>query len=487
MSISKKSTIKVIQRTFLTLFALSAWLVTSFPAKAEVKTITLEQAIEIALDKNRDNIISVLDVKKAHAAVAEAVGNALPSVTLNGNFSHYLEKSQMPFTDFEALLNDYTYSVLFDEGLVPRDNSKLRPVGTKLQTFSLANNYSASLEASQIIFNAAVFKGIGASEAYLQTSREQAKSQLATNILNIKKAFYGALLTKNLLQIARESYDNANDNLKDLKAMEAQGLKPEFDIMQAEVRVENIKPQISQLENTYKNTLNGLKVLLSIAQSTEIEPLGDLEANTDFIPDESASISEANEHNFDLKSLTLKKDVDQAMIELYSADYWPSVAAFGSYKFAGSSDNLNFMNYREGMIGINFSINLYKGGQTKNKVEQYQIGRMQTEEQLKQLQDAISSDIKAKINELIRVKNSLEAQTKNVTVATRAYEISNLRFKEGTGTQLEIKNADMELKTAKTNKLQSVYDYLVAVAELEKLEGRVNPKYLKILTDKFGK
>ena len=257
--------------------------------------------------------------------------------------------------------------------------------------------------------------------------------------------------------------------------------------MQAEVRVENIKPQISQLENTYKNTLNSLKILLSIDQSIEIEPLGELEANTDYMPKSEDALADAKTHNFDLKSLLLKKEVDQAMVDLYSADYWPTVAAFGSYKFAGSSDNFSFMNYKESMVGINFSINLYKGGQTKNKVEQYQIVRMQTDEQIKQLQDAISSDIKAKINELERVNNSLNAQTRNITVAERAYEISNLKFKEGTGTQLEVKNADMELKTAKTNKLQSVYDYLVAVAELEKLQGKIDKKYLKILNDKFNK
>ena len=199
MAINKKVHIEI-KHCLLLGFIVLLFFTSLSIAKAEIRSLTLEQAIDMALEKNRDNIISILGVKKADAAVSEAIGNALPSVTLNGNFSHYIEKSQMPFTDFGALLNDYTYNVLFDEGLVPRDNSKLRPVGTTLQTFSMSNNYSASIEASQIIFNAAVFKGIGASEVYLQTSKEQAKAQLASTVLNIKKSFLRCFINKKLTE-----------------------------------------------------------------------------------------------------------------------------------------------------------------------------------------------------------------------------------------------------------------------------------------------
>ena len=65
-----------------------------------------------------------------------------------------------------------------------------------------------------------------------------------------------------------------------------------------------------------------------------------------------------------------------------------------------------------------------------------------------------------------------------VMLAQKAYDISRTRYKEGTGTQLEIKNADVELRTAKTNKLQAINEYIIAKSELDNLLGRLDSKYL---------
>jgi outer membrane protein TolC len=82
--------------------------------------------------------------------------------------------------------------------------------------------------------------------------------------------------------------------------------------------------------------------------------------------------------------------------------------------------------------------------------------------------------------EVERIKSNLEAQDRNILLAQKAYDISNLRYKEGTGNQLEIENADMALRQAKTNRLQSVYQYITAFAELENLSGVLENKYRRI-------
>jgi outer membrane protein TolC len=75
------------------------------------------------------------------------------------------------------------------------------------------------------------------------------------------------------------------------------------------------------------------------------------------------------------------------------------------------------------------------------------------------------------------VKSQISALNRNVELAQKAYEISGIRYKEGTGTQLEIKNADIELRSAKTNLIKSVHDYIIAKAELDQLLGRIDSKY----------
>lgn len=435
------------------------------------QTLTLNESIETALSNNRDIKIAKLDVEKAEEAVDEAFGYALPSFDLSANFSHFLSKPKMAFPDFEALLTNATYNILFNEGVLPQDNSKFLPMESKLQSFSQTNNFEASAQVTQILFNSAVFRGIGASQIYLDLSKEQLKAKTAEVVFNVKQAFYGALLTKQMLDITKATLANTEENLKNVKSYFEQGLTSEFEMMQAEVLVENIRPKVYELENLYKDTLNKLKLVVGVDQNSELNVIGEINFTNKEIPEIDDALSIALSKNYDISSLKVKKQIDEEFIALDRSEYWPQLAAFGNYTYAGSSDSWNFQNYSATTVGLSFSMNIFNGGRTQNKVDQSLIGLRQTEEQINTLKDYTVSEVKNTINNLHRVKLQVDAVERNVNLAERAYDISVTRYNEGTGTQLEIKNANIELQTAKTNRLQVVHDYIIAFAKLDKLLG----------------
>lgn len=443
----------------------------------QTKVYTLDEAIKTALKNNRDIKIAQLDVTKAHEAVREAFGYALPSVDVSANFTHFLQKPKTPFPDFGALLTNATYDILFNENVLPRDDNKFVPVKTALQSFVQTNSYETNVRLTQTLFNSAVFRGIGASQIYLDLSKEELKRKTLSAVLNVKKAFYGVLLTKKVLEITTSSYENARKNLKNVKALNAQGLVSEYDALQAEVRVENIKPVLLQMENNLKSAKDGFKMVLGIKQRSDIDVEGEFTYEKESIPDKEETIGNAFNSNYSLSSLKMKMEVDKAFIDLDRSEYWPTLYAFGNYSYAGSSDNLKFQNYSSTVVGLTFSINLFNGDRTRKKVEQSEISLQQTQEQFYQLKDFISSDVKAKLNEINRVQSTLTAQERNVTLAEKTYDLAVVRYKEGTGSQLEVENADVALKQARTNRLQSVYDYIIAKSGLDELLGRLDNKY----------
>lgn len=452
-------------------------------AESQTSRLTLDDAIKMALEKNPDMRISRLEVLNAKAQVDEAIGNAYPSIDLSASLMHYYKLPVIFFPNLFATLTNSTYSILFDEGLLPRDESKFLPEGLMEMSLMLENNYEAKAELTQILFNFSVFRGIGASKVYEETTEEQLKAKATQTIFDVKKAFYGVLLTGEILEITKASLANAEENLSNAKAYYKQGMISEFDALQAEVQVENIRPTVVQMENTHKNAKDGLKMLLGIDPREEIEIEGELSYTDKKIPDGQATITQALKSNYDVKTLEMKKVLDDAMIDLYRAELWPSLVAFGNYSYAGQSNTFDFMNYSTGMVGLNLSMNIFNGFQTSNRIQQQQIALMQTEEQEKQLKDAIKMQIRAKILDLKKVKSNLEAQERNVSLAERAYEIATVRYREGTGSQLEIQNADIALRQARTNRLQMVYDYIIAESELQKLTGNVAPEYLRSLKE----
>jgi outer membrane protein len=445
---------------------------------AQSRVLTLDDAIHLALENNNDVKIALMNTGKSRAAVREAFGYALPSLDLSANFAHFLKKPKMPFPDFEALLTNATYSILFDEGVLPRDDNKFRPMQTQLQSFAQTNNYEASLTLTQILFSSTVFRGIGASQIYYDLSISELRNTIGKTKLNVERAFYGSLLMKEMLAITKASFDNAQENLRNVNALFNQGLVSDFDRMQAEVQVENIRPTLMQMENMLATTLNDLKLVLGIDQSLDIDVTGEFVYKPEELSKETDMIDFALANNHGLQSLKLKMDVDEAFIQLDVSDYWPTIAAFGNYTYAGSSDEWDFQNYNSATVGVSFTMNLWQGHRTRNRVQQSTLTYKQTEQQLEQFRDYITNQVKAKMLELKRVQSLVEAQERNVNLAQRAYEIATIRYKEGTGNQLEVQNADVALKQARINRIQSIHSYILTKYELEQIMGRIDNGYI---------
>jgi len=290
---------------------------------AQSQTITIEDAIHIALENNTDMKVSQMNSDKSRAAVREAFGYALPSLDASATFSHFLKKPKMPFPDFEALLTNATYSILFDENIIPRDNNKYVPVETTLQSFVQTNNYEASLTLTQILFNSAVFRGIGASQIYYDLSLAELRNTISKTKLNVERAFYGTLLTKELLSITQASYENAQENFRNVNALFEQGFVSDFDRLQAEVQVENIRPVLLQMENMLSTTLNDLKLVLGVDQYADIDVKGEIVYSPEILPGEDDIIDYALNNNFGLQSMKLKMNLDEEFIQLDVSEYWP--------------------------------------------------------------------------------------------------------------------------------------------------------------------
>ena len=444
---------------------------------AQKVKFTLDEAIKTALENNREVLVANMNVEKAEAAVGEAFGYALPSVDVTASFAHFLQKPKMAFPDFEALLTNATYSILFDENVIPRDDSKYKPLQTKLQSFAQTNSFETKAQITQILFNSAVFRGIGASKIYLDLARVQLKSTVSKTILDVKKAFYGVLLAQELYEIMKASLTNAEDNLKSVQALNRQGLTSDFDALQVEVQVENLRPKVDELKNVLENAKNGLKILLGLDQNSQIDVDGKFNYTTEILPDNETAVDNAMFSNLDIKSLVIKKQVDEEFIAIERADYWPTIAAFGNYSFSGSADDFKFQTYNSSVVGLSFSLNLFRGGQVSHRVQQAEISTMQTEQQISVLKDFTATQVKSKILELEKVKKQVDALEKNVSLAEKAYSIAVTRYDEGSGTQLEIKNADVELRTARTNRIKAIHDYIIAKAELDQLLGLIEENY----------
>ena len=269
------------------------------------RDITLDSAITIAINSNKDIKIATLELDRARSAVKEAYGYAYPTLDFTAQFSHFLQKPMMAFPDFYSLLTNAAYGILFKEKLLPEDKSKYLPVQDILQSFTLANSYNTTFQLQQVLFSSAVFQGISSAGVYEQLARESLISKISTTVLNTKKAFYGALLSQEILKITKESFENAQKNFDNVKALQKQGMVAEFDALRAEVQVENIRPTVYQMESNLETAKNNLKLVLGLDQSEEINLDGELKYEEKQLLSEDEYIKLALDNNFDLQTMKI--------------------------------------------------------------------------------------------------------------------------------------------------------------------------------------
>jgi outer membrane protein TolC len=424
------------------------------------RRLTMQEAVRLALKNNPELESSRLDAEKAHARVREAWGYTMPSIGLSGQYTQAIKKPVF-----------YLPGTFFDK---PADVSVPVEIGS---TYS----FNLGLSATQILFNGAVFIGVGATKVYSEAAEELYTGKRIEVVARARKSFYGVLIAREAMDLIRQSLANAEDNLKNVRLLRAQGLLSEYDELRATVGVENIRPAVIQGETNYDLALDALRNTIGLTSSEPIAVEGELAFQLYDPGILSSPESLLVGANSTLRALRLQRDVNQAFVKAERSNYLPTLVAFGNYQYQTQKNNLRISTgdfIVSSAVGLQLSLSIFQGWQTNARVDQATIEVLKTESQLVTVENNLRTALHASMGTLEQSRKRLNAQEKNVETAERGYKIVTARFLANAATQLEVNDAQLALTQARVNRIQAVYDYLVAAADLDLLLGRM-PEFVK--------
>ncbi|MGH9426213.1 MAG: TolC family protein, partial [Terriglobia bacterium] len=376
--------------------------------------LTLEKAIQLAMLQNTDLQSSRLDVAKAEARVSEAWGYTLPSVDISGQYIRTLKTPVFYISDTSG----------------------------RLTPLRIGANHSASatLQVRQLLFNGTVFAGVGAAGVYSDVAREVFRGKKLETVLRVKKAFYGAVLAGEVRGLMRSNLANAEDNLKNVKLLLAQGILSEYDELRAGVGVSNLRPMVIQAETNYTLAIEGLKSVVGLPPSDMVQPEGVLqfEAVEDSLLAQASSLLLQNNPNY--SALEGQISVNEAFVLAERSNYLPTVAAFGNYQYQAAKNSFEISSddfIASSQVGLSLSWNLFQGFQTNARVQQAQVEVLKAEEQKTNVERNLKIGLTATVGSLQAARKRIEAQEKTVEQAERGYKIVTTRFLSNSATQLE--------------------------------------------------
>ncbi|MBE0460467.1 MAG: TolC family protein [Candidatus Aminicenantes bacterium] len=418
----------------------------SFPQ--EKLTLTLEDSLRLALSQNPFQLAAEERVEAAKSRINEAVAGFFPS--LNAQGLHTLDEKVMEL-EFPS----------FIPGQPPQ---KVKVDFTRDYQFSLSLSFP-------LFTGGRLLSGYKQARYNLFSTRESARESENSTIFNTKKAFYGYLLARDFVNVAREAVEVAEKHYKNVKNLYEVGMASKFDLLRSEVQVANLKPQMIRANNAMKVAELSLKTLLGLDLSTPIEVKGEL-AYEPFTPDLQECIANALQNRPEISQLGYQKQVAREMVKIARAADLPSIAIAGNYNFWADKFNFKKHNWTDYYsINLVMTIPIFNGFANSARAAQSMAMIREIELTQKGLEDIVKFETRQAILKIKEAMESLQSQEKNVEQATESLRIAELNYSEGLATTLDVSAAQAALSQAKTNYSQALYDYVIAKAELDKATG----------------
>lgn len=439
-------------RTFILVAALMFGLYAVAFSQEKI-TLTLEDSIKLALEQNPFYLAEKAKEDQASYMVREAVSSFFPA--LNAQGTYILDKKVMTIE-----------MPSFIPGMPPQ---RIKLDFTRDYQFSLS--FSLPLSAGGRLVS-----GYKQANYNLMSTKEAIRQSMQETVFNVKKAFYGYLLAKKFVEVSEEAVSLADKHWKNVKSLYDVGMASKFDLLRSEVQVANLKPQLIRAKNGLSTAELGLKTLLGLDLKQPIEVKGELsykefEANVD------AGMAQALANRPEMNQLKFQQQMAAEMLKMARGAYLPTLAIGGAYNYWGNRFKFTKDSW-ESYYSVNLVLNipLFNGFVNSAKVGESKAVLRQLDYSRKGLSEMVKFEVQEAILSLQQAKESLLSQEKNVEQAQEAVRIADLNYAEGLATNLDVSFAQMALTQAKTNYSQALYDYALALAQLEKAIGAAGDK-----------
>jgi outer membrane protein TolC len=404
------------------------------------QTLTLKESLEIAATNNFQ--VRALEKEfNARRSIAQSdLGKLFPTVAAISDFSQ-VDRARIPNFNGNRFGADKTWNA---------DIRVDQPIFTGGRVW---NNYQRSR-----------FLARAAEQSLLEAAAE---ARSAT-----KERYYEIILNKARIDVAEELAKFREELLRAEKRRLEVGTVSEFNVIRAEVALANSRPPIIRANNDYRISIVELGRVLGVIIPESVK-INDPEALAITPLNEELSVFlERAKGRPDLERLKLVVEAEEAGIRVARSDLYPQLGAFGSFGMRSSPFSSNYDDRLKGwQAGLTANWRIFDTFSTINNIEAAESSRDRSLVALDELGAAIDLEVRRAYSRYAQGKELVEASKSVVREARESVRLAEARSEVGAGIQLDILEAQVALVEARTNEVQSLFEYQTALAQLERAIG----------------
>jgi outer membrane protein TolC len=412
--------------------------------KNSMREFTLEQCIQFAYGNSPLLNQSLLDQQITEHGIKSRLADWYPQLRFDYNVQHAFQLQ------------------------VSNINGQLIPLG-------LRNTSSGQFGLTQNLFSS---DAMLASNSAGVVRRQASQNVIADKIdltVNVGKAFYDVLLTREQIKILDENLVRLDRSLTDAYNQYEGGIVDKVDYKRATIALNNTKAQRKTADETLKAKYAYLKMQMGLPDSINLVLDYDSSSlQTLVFTDTTANMVAQNRIEF--QQLLTQKRLQDINYNYYKWQFLPTLQAYGNYNLNYLNNdfgNLYRDNYPNSFAGVRLGLPIFQGFRRVQNMKQAKLQSERVDYDIEQLQLSVNTEVSQAMAAYKGYLNDYYALKDNVDLAKDVFNTIELQYKSGVKTYLEVITAQTDLRTAELNYNNALFQLLASKFDLQRALGSI--------------
>lgn len=446
---------------FITAAIAAAWFLQAALAQpaAESSPLTLQQAVNIALEKNPLRKAALADTRVAFADVREARSVFMPRLMFSetatrGNDPVYVfgsELRQQRFTNADLALN-------------------------RLNTPTPIGNFSTRLGGTWNLFDSfASWHGVNRAKQMNDAAGHQLARTEQEIVFRVVDSYYAVLLATKQLEVAEQAVKTSQAIMDRSQARFDSGLVVESDLLTAKVRMAARKQELIRARNNLDLARAQLSTAMGAPVDSVFQPTEALAEHMLPVPVLQEIEKQALANRPDLKRIQSEEAAQQQSVAMAKSSFGPRVNAVAGWEM----DNPTFVAGGGGnnwLGGIEVQFDIFQGGAKRAELSRQRALQERVTAMKQVAGDGVRLEVRRAYYDLDSARQEIEVTRAAIAQAQDSLRINQNRYDGGLTTITDLLGAEEATRRSQTDYWEAVYRFHTSYANLELASGTLNPQ-----------
>ncbi|WP_133576323.1 TolC family protein [Pedobacter metabolipauper] len=409
---------------------------------------TLQEVIDYALNNRPGVKQSLIDEEIGERDIKSALSGWFPQVNGNAAYNHNLKQQVNALTT----------------------NGE-----TSFITFGTKHTSAVTLQADQQFLNAGLIQASKAAKFYRQQYKQSTENTKITTVVDVSKAYYDILTSREQLNIISENIARLEKQLKDASAQYEAGLVDKTDFQRAQISLSNARADKKRTDELLKYKYAYIKELIGYGVERDFSlNLSSSNMEQGIVLDTTQQ--QVYQNRIEYRLLETQRKLQHLNTSFNKWSYLPSVSGFANYGWNYQNNdfgNLYNQSFPSSVIGLKLSIPIFQGTKRTQEIRKSELQERRIDLDIVNARNQINTQYEQSMATYKANLNDWKTARSNVEISRQVYNTIKLQYDEGIKTYLDLMTSETDLRTAQLNYLNSLYSLLSSKLDVQQALGTI--------------